>query len=74
MRGSRPALVARPVGEKVAQVAVAVLGADLGPCHAVRAVHVFDDVRGLERPLGQPVPLSNLSNDTKSGSAETTST
>src|SRR5262245_28879029 len=29
---------------------VAVLGADLGPCHAVRAVNVLDDVRGLDGP------------------------
>src|SRR3954451_14366178 len=29
---------------------VAVLGADLGPRHAVRAVNVLDDVRGLQGP------------------------
>jgi hypothetical protein len=31
-------------------VAVAVLGTDLGPCHAVRAVDLLYDIRGLERP------------------------
>src|SRR3954462_8133576 len=46
----QPALVARPIWEDVAKVAVAVLGADLGPCYAVRAVNVLDDVRGLEGP------------------------
>jgi hypothetical protein len=34
----------------VAKVAVAVLGANLGPCHAVRVVNVLDDICGLERP------------------------
>src|SRR5205807_763062 len=46
----QPALVARPIRENVAKVAVAVLGANLGPCHAVRAVNVLDDVPGLEGP------------------------
>src|SRR5262249_38063318 len=46
----QPALVARPVREAVAKVTVAVLGADLGPCHAARDVNVLDDVCGLEGP------------------------
>ena len=29
-------------------MAVGVLGADLSPCHAVRAVHVLDHIRGLD--------------------------
>src|SRR5437762_7029129 len=41
---------------------VAMLGTDLGPCHAVRAVNVLDDVRGFEgpretRPSGPAVEL-----------------
>jgi hypothetical protein len=36
--------------EDVAKMAVAVLGTNLGPCHAVRAISVLDDVRGHERP------------------------
>jgi hypothetical protein len=34
----------------MAKVAIFVLGSDLAPCHAVRAVNVLDDVRSLEGP------------------------
>src|SRR4051812_35474970 len=34
----------------MAKVAIAMLGTNLGPCHAVRAVHVLDDVRCLKGP------------------------
>src|SRR5436305_13002475 len=47
---SQPALIARPIRENVAKVAVAVLGTNLGPYHAMRAVHVLNDVRSFERP------------------------
>jgi hypothetical protein len=47
---SQPSLVSRSVEKEVSQVAVAVLGTDLCPCHAVRPVDFLDDISGLERP------------------------
>jgi len=46
---SQPALVALPIREAMAEVVFSVLGADLGPRYALRAVNVLDDVC-LERP------------------------
>jgi hypothetical protein len=64
------------VGKDVAQMAVAMGGAHLRPDHAEADVTQLDDMGGSIGlvKLGQPQPLSYLSEEANSGSPETTST